>query len=141
MDYVVTSANERRRFYTLLVTLFAVTALILVVAGTYGVMSYYVSQRTHEVGVRVALGADSGKVMGLFLRQGLRLVFLGLVIGLVGSILSASLTSSLVFGISPFNPLYLAAGALIMTSVALAAVTVPVLRAIRVDPNQALRAE
>jgi hypothetical protein len=69
MDDVVTRANERRRFYTLLVTLFAVTALILVVAGTYGVMSYYVSRRTHEVGVRVALGADSGKVMGLFLRQ------------------------------------------------------------------------
>jgi putative ABC transport system permease protein len=127
MDDVVTRANERRRFYTLLVTLFAVTALILVVAGTYGVMSYYVSRRTHEVGVRVALGADSGKVMGLFLRQ--------------GSILSASLTSNLVFGISPFNPLFLAGGALIMTLVALAAVTVPVLRAIRVDPNQALRAE
>jgi putative ABC transport system permease protein len=138
---VVTRANERRRFYTLLVTLFAVTALILVVAGTYGVMSYYVSQRTHEVGVRVALGADNGKVIGLFLRQGMRLVLLGLALGLVGSVLSASLTSSLVFGISPFDPLSLAGGALAMTFVALAAIAVPVLRAIRVDPNQALRAE
>jgi putative ABC transport system permease protein len=141
MDSVVTSASERRRFYTLLVALFAVTALILVVAGTYGVMSYYVSQRTHEVGVRVALGADSGKVMGLFLRQGLRLVLLGLAIGLVGSVLSATLTSSLAYGISPFNPLFMAGGALIMTFVALAAIAVPVLRAVRVDPNQALRAE
>jgi ABC-type antimicrobial peptide transport system permease subunit len=79
--------------------------------------------------------------MGLFLRQGLRLVLLGLVIGLVGSILSASLTSNLVFGISPFDPLFLAGGALIMTLVALAAIAVPVLRAIRVDPNHALRAE
>ncbi|MGD2152205.1 MAG: ABC transporter permease [Gemmatimonadales bacterium] len=141
MDDVVTSANERRRFYTLLVTLFAVTALILVVAGTYGVMSYYVSQRTHEVGVRVALGADSGKVLRLFLRQGLRLILLGLAMGLVGSVLSATLTSSLAFGISPLNPLFMAGGALIMTLLALAAITVPVFRAVRVDPNQALRAE
>lgn len=141
MDDVVASASERRRFYTLLVTLFAVTALILVVAGTYGVMSYYVSQRTHEVGVRVALGADSGKVLRLFLRQGLRLILLGLVVGLVGSVLSAMLTSSLAFGISPFNLLFLAGGALIMASVALAAIAVPAFRAVRVDPNQALRAE
>ena len=141
MDDVVTSANERRRFYTLLVTLFAVTALILVVGGTYGVMSYYVSQRTHEVGVRVALGADSGKVLRLFLRQGLRLILLGLAIGLVGSVLSASLTSSLAYGISPLNPLFMAGGALIMTLLALAAITVPVFRAVRVDPNQALRTE
>jgi putative ABC transport system permease protein len=104
-------------------------------------MSYYVSQRTHEVGVRVALGADSGKVLRLFLRQGLRLILLGLVIGLVGSVLSASLTSNLVFGISPFDPLLLAGGALVMTSVALAAIAVPAYRALRVDPNQALRAE
>jgi putative ABC transport system permease protein len=141
MDDLVTSANERRRFYTLLVTFFAVTALILVIAGTYGVMSYYVSQRTHEVGVRVALGADSRKIMNLFLRQGARLVLLGLVFGLVGSVVSAKLTSSMVFGISPFNPLFMAGGALVMTSVAFAAIAVPVLRAVRVDPNQALRAE
>jgi putative ABC transport system permease protein len=141
MSGVVKSATERRRFYALLVTLFAVTALILVVAGTYGVMSYYVSQRTHEVGVRMALGADKNSVLKLFSSQGLRLVLLGMAFGLLGSLASAKLTSSMLFGISPFHPMFLIGGALFMTVVAMAAIAVPVFRATRVDPNEALRME
>jgi putative ABC transport system permease protein len=124
-----------------MVSLFAVTALILVIAGTYGVMSYYVSRRTHEIGVRVALGADSRKVLRLFLSRGLVLVALGLAIGLVGSLAAAQLTSSMVFGISPYSPWFLGQGALVMLAVALAAISVPVFRATRVDPNDALRTE
>jgi predicted permease len=141
MEDVARSANQRRRFYTLLVGLFAVTALILVVAGTYGVMSYYVSQRTHEIGVRVALGADKSRVLRLFVSQGLRLVLVGVAVGLAGALATASLTESMVFGISALHPFFLASGALFMTLVALAAISVPVFRAMRVDPNQALRTE
>ncbi len=141
MADAVKKATERRRFFMLLVSLFAVTALILVVAGTYGVMSYYVSRRTHEIGLRLALGADSKRVLRLFLSRGLLLVALGLVIGLGGSLAAARLTSSMVFGISPFDPWFLVQGAILMMLVALAAITVPVLRATRVDPNAALRSE
>jgi predicted permease len=141
MEDVVKSATRRRRFYTLLVGLFAVTALVLVVAGTYGVMSYYVSQRTHEIGVRVALGADKSLVLRLFVTQGLRLVLVGVAIGLAGALATASLTASMAYGISALHPLFLASGAVFMIAVALAAISVPVLRATRVDPNQALRIE
>jgi putative ABC transport system permease protein len=141
MGEALYEATARRRFSTLMVSLFAVTALILVIAGTYGVMSYYVSRRTHEIGVRVALGADSRKVLRLFLSRGLVLVALGLAIGLAGSLVAAQLTSSMVFGISPYSPWFLGQGALVMLAVALAAISVPVFRATRVDPNDALRTE
>jgi putative ABC transport system permease protein len=141
MSDLVRITTERRRFYMLLFSLFAVTALILVTTGTYGVLSYYVSQRTHEIGVRVALGATKGKVMRLFLGQGLRLILLGTAIGLVGSVMSSKLMENMVFGISASHPALLGGGALLMTVVALAAIAAPVFRAIRVDPNQALRAE
>ncbi len=141
MEDLVIDAAADRRFSMLLVGLFAGTALVLVTAGTYGMMSYCVSQRTHEIGVRVALGADRGKVMGLFLGQGLRLALLGAAIGLVGSLAASRLTGRLVFGISPLHPGFLIGGVLFMTAVALVAIAAPVLRATRVDPNQALRAE
>lgn len=104
-------------------------------------MSYYVSQRTHEIGVRVALGADKSRVMRLFLGQGLRLALTGSAIGLVGSLLSAKLTENMVFGVSPFHPAFLIEGVLFMTVVALAAIAAPVFRATRVDPNRVLRAK
>lgn len=141
MEDVVKSATHRRRFYTFLVGLFAATALILVIAGTYGVMSFYVSVRTHEIGVRVALGADKHRVLGMFLGQGMRLVLVGMVIGLAGAIASAGLTGAMVFGVNSLNPILLASGALCMTLVALGAISVPVFRATRVDPIRALRNE
>jgi predicted permease len=131
----------RRRFSMLLVGLFAATALILIVAGTYGVMSYSVSQRTHEIGVRVALGADSAFVFRHFLARAGRLLVPGLLLGLLGALAASTVTRSMVYGVSALNPLYVAAAVAVMIVVAFAAITVPVLRATRVDPVQALRME
>ncbi|HSG82055.1 MAG TPA: ABC transporter permease, partial [Gemmatimonadota bacterium] len=141
MGDVLSQSTERRRFFMTLVSLFAVTALVLAIAGTYGVMSYYVSRRTHEVGVRVALGAGRLRLLRLFLLQGLRFVGQGITIGVLVALASAQLTSALLFGVNPFNPLFLAGSALFMIVVALLAISVPVLRALRVDPNEALRTE
>jgi predicted permease len=131
----------RRRFATLLIGLFAATALILIVAGTYGVMSYSVSQRTQEIGVRVALGADKALVFRHFLARAGRLLGPGLALGLLGTLATSTVTRSMVYGVSSLNPLYVAAAVAVMIVVAFAAITVPVLRATRVDPVQALRTE
>jgi ABC-type antimicrobial peptide transport system permease subunit len=124
-----------------LVGLFAATALILIVAGTYGVLAYAVSQRTHEIGVRMTLGADKAGVMRLFLLRAGALVGLGLGLGILGTWAASRLTTSMVFGISPMSPLHMAAAAGVMILVGLAATTVPVMRATGVDPLEALRAE
>jgi hypothetical protein len=131
----------QRRFMMLLVGLFAVAALILIVAGTYGVMSYAVSQRTHEIGVRVALGADKVLVFRHFLVRAARLFVPGLVVGLLGALAASTLTQSLVYGIGALNPLYVAAAVVVMMVVSFTAISVPVVRATRIDPVRALRAE
>lgn len=131
----------QRRFMMLLVGLFAVAALILIVAGTYGVMSYAVSQRTHEIGVRVALGADKALVFRHFLARAGRLFVPGLVVGLLGALAASTLTQSLVYGVGALNPLYVAAAVVVMMLVSFSAISVPVLRATRIDPVRALRAE
>lgn len=141
MEDMVGRATGRRRFSMLLVGLFAATALILIVAGTYGVMSYAVSQRTHEIGVRVALGADRAGVFRLFLTRAAGHVVPGLGLGVVGALAASTVTRSMVYGISALSPLSLLAAAGVMIPVALAAIIVPVLRATRVDPVEALRAE
>ena len=125
----------------LLVGLFAATALILIVAGTYGVMSYAVAQRTHEIGVRVALGAPRGEVARLFLARASRLVLPGLAAGLAGALAASTVTRSMVYEVSALSPQYLVAATAVMIPVALAATLVPVLRATRVDPVRALRTE
>jgi predicted permease len=141
MADVVRRVTGRRRFSVLLVGLFAATALILIVAGTYGVMSYAVSQRTHEIGVRVALGADRREVARLFLTRAAHQVLPGLGVGLVGTLAASTITRSMVYELSALNPLYLVAAVAVMVPVALAATLVPVLRATHVNPVQALRTE
>ena len=141
MAEILHQSTGRRRFAMLLMTLFAATALALIIAGTYGVMSYSVSQRTHEIGVRMALGADKALVIRHFLTRSARLFGPGLVLGLVGSLAASTLTRSMVFGVSPLNPIFVAAGVGAMIIVTSAAVTVPVLRATRVNPVEALKAE
>ncbi|MCP4901886.1 MAG: ABC transporter permease [bacterium] len=141
MAEILHQRTGRRRFSMVLVGLFAVTALILIVAGTYGVMSFSVSQRTHEIGVRVALGADKLLVSRHFLARAARLFVPGIVVGLLGAIAASALTRSMVFGVSALNPLYVAAAVVAMVVVAFAAIMVPVLRATRIDPVQALRSE
>ncbi len=125
----------------LLVGLFAGTALILIVAGTYGVMPYAVSQRTHEIGVRIALGADKTLVFRHFTVRAVWLLAPGILLGLLGAFAATTITRSMVYGISALNPLYVLAAAGVMLLVAFAAISVPVLRATRVDPVEALRAE
>jgi len=141
MAEILHDSTGRRRFSMMLVGLFAATALILIVAGTYGVMSYAVSQRTHEIGVRVALGADNRLVLRHFAVRALWLLGPGILLGLLGALAATSITSSMVYGISALNPLYVLAAAAVMLVVAFAAISVPVLRATRVDPVEALRAE
>lgn len=141
MGHILRSSTAGRRFSMLLVSLFAATALLLVVAGTYGVTSYGVARRTHEIGVRMALGAREAGVMRLFLARAAVWVVAGLTIGTAGAWAGTRLTGSMVYGIRPLSPLLMTAGALVMVSVAVAATAFPVRRASAVDPVEALRTE
>jgi predicted permease len=139
MGRILRDATAGRRFSMLLVALFAGTALLLIITGTYGVLSYGVSQRTHEIGVRMTLGAHKGSVTALFLKRAGVLVGIGLGAGLLGALAASRLTTSMVFGISAVSPLHMAGAAGVMVAVALAATLVPVVRATGVDPLEALR--
>lgn len=141
MERILEESTAGRRFSMLLVGLFAATALLLIVAGTYGVVSYSVSQRTHEIGVRMTLGADKGRVASLFLKRVGYLVGPGLALGILGSWSAAQITRSMVYGISALNPLHMGLAAGVMVLVALAATVVPVMRATGVDPLEALRVD
>ena len=141
MGRILTESTAGRRFSMLLVGLFAATALLLIVAGTYGVVSYSVSQRTHEIGVRMTLGADKGRGARLFLGQVGRLIAPGLALGVLGTFAASLTTRSMVYGISALNPLHMAAATGVMIVVAVAATAVPVMRATGVDPLEALRVD
>jgi hypothetical protein len=141
MAEILYRRTGRRRFSMLLIGLFAGTALILIVAGTYGVMSYAVSQRVHEIGVRIALGADNALVFRHFYARAARLFGPGLILGILGAVGASVLMRSMVFGVSALNPYLVAAAAVAMVVVASIAITVPVLRATRVNPVEALKAE
>jgi putative ABC transport system permease protein len=129
------------RFHLVMLGIFASIALMLAVIGIYGVVSYSVTQRTHEIGIRAALGANSGNIMGLVLRSGMAPVVLGLVIGLAGVFGLARFVSSLLFGVGEHDPMTIAAVALILAAVALIACYIPARRAAKVDPSVALRCE
>jgi ABC-type antimicrobial peptide transport system permease subunit len=124
-----------------IVAAFAVTALLLAALGIYGVISFIVSERTRDIGIRLALGAQRGKIMGMILRQGLGLATAGAALGLVGSVIVSHLMAGLLFGVSPTDLLTFAGVTLVLTAVALAACYIPARRAMRVDPMIALRYE
>jgi ABC-type antimicrobial peptide transport system permease subunit len=123
------------------VLVFATMALVMAAAGLYGVIAYTVERRTREVGIRVALGADARSVLTMVVAQGLRLVAVGMGIGLALAMVSARLMRSLVFDIAPADPVSYAGAIVLFAVTALAATLVPARRALRVDPIVALRAD
>lgn len=141
MDQEVTSSVAAPKFNTFVLGLFAFLALFLAAIGIYGVLAYAVAQRTHEVGIRMALGAQRGDVMRLVLGQGARLALAGLAIGSLAALGLTRMMSSLLYGISPTDPLTFAAVAVVLLAVSLLACYVPARRAMKVDPMVALRYE
>jgi predicted permease len=141
MNEIIRSSLGRERFASLLFGLFAAAALLLGAVGTYGVLSYAVSQRTHEMGVRMALGAGAGNIMRLILGRGARLIGAGIVLGLLGAFWFARLLASMLFGVTPQDPQTFTVVPLVLVAVAIAACYVPARRATKVDPMIALRYE
>jgi predicted permease len=141
MDERISNSVSARRFNLLLLGGFAALALLLAGAGVYGVISYVVAQRTHEIGIRMALGAQSADVMRLFIKQGMALVMLGVALGSAGAFALTRVMKSLLFDVSANDPVTFASVALLLSSIALAACYLPARRAARIDPLASLRHE
>jgi putative ABC transport system permease protein len=141
LSETVSASLSERRFSMEIVALFALTALLLAALGIYGVISYMVSERTHEIGIRIALGAERTSILRLVLRQGLGLAIAGAAVGLVGAVVVSHLMAGLLYGVKPTDPLTFAGVALLLLAVALLACYIPARRAMRVDPLVALRYE
>jgi predicted permease len=141
LDAVLANSLAARRLSMILLEIFAALALVLSCVGIYGVISYLVSQRTHEIGVRMALGAQRSDVMKLVLTQGAEMALVGMAIGLVTALGLTRLMANELFGVSAYDPLTFGAGAILLALVALLACYIPARRAVRVDPIVALRCE
>jgi len=141
LDALVSDSLSPRRFSAVLIGVFAGLALLLSGAGVYGVMSYAVEQRTREIGVRMALGAQPRAILSLIVGRGARLALIGIVVGAVGALALTRLLASLLYGVRPTDPLTFAGVALLLAFVALLACYAPARRAMRVDPMVALRYE
>jgi putative ABC transport system permease protein len=138
---VYSASLGSRRFNVILTGFFGIAALLLASAGVFGVMAYSVSRRTREIGVRVALGAGSGDVLRMILSQGLRTIFIGVAIGIAGSLALTRAVESLLFGVTAADPLTFGGVTLLLVGAALLACYVPARRATKVDPMVALRYE
>jgi putative ABC transport system permease protein len=141
MDAVIARANLQSRFNAALLATFAVVALMMSAVGIYGVMTYAVARRRHEIGVRMALGASRANVLGDILKRGMALALAGSVIGVLGGLILSRLMATLLYGVQPSDPLTFSGAAALLIMVALAACYVPARHATRVDPVVALRYE
>jgi predicted permease len=141
MDEVVAGSLAARRLSMILLGIFAALALVLSCVGIYGVIAYVVGQRTHEIGVRMALGAQRGDVMRLVLGEGAKMALVGVAAGIAAALGLTRLMDSELFGVTAQDPLTFAAVAMVLTLVALLACYVPARRAVRIDPMVALRHE
>lgn len=141
LSQVYSASLGSRRFNVILIGFFGITALLLATAGVFGVMAYSVSRRTREIGVRVALGAGSGDVLRMILGQGLRPIFIGVAIGIIGSLALTRTVESLLFGVTATDPLTFGGVALLLVGAALLACYIPARRATKVDPMVALHYE
>jgi putative ABC transport system permease protein len=141
LEQVVGEAVGPQRFAMMLLGAFAALALVLASVGIYGVIAFSVSQRTHEIGIRMALGARGSNVLGMVVRQALGLALAGAGLGLAGALGLTRLLSSLLFSVRPTDPLTLAAVTLILVGVSAFASYIPARRATKIDPMEALRYE
>jgi predicted permease len=141
MEEIIAQSLAERRFSLILLGMFAVLAILLSAIGIYGVVSYLVGRRTHEIGIRMALGARRGDVLQMVLRQGGRMVFLGTAMGTLAALALTQLMTKMLFGVSAHDPMTFLGVALLLMFVALSACLIPARRATRVDPMVALRYE
>jgi putative ABC transport system permease protein len=141
LSETVSASLSERRFSLQIVALFALTALLLAGLGVYGVISYLVSERTHEIGIRLALGAQSRNILRMVMRLGLGLAVAGAAVGLVGALVASRLMAGVLYGVRPTDPLTFAGVTLLLIGVAQLACYIAARRAIRVDAMVALRHE
>jgi putative ABC transport system permease protein len=141
MEQIISGSLAERRFTMLLLIIFAATALLLAAVGIYGVMSYTVTRRTHELGIRTTLGASRGEIVGLVLRQGMKLAAIGMAAGLLAAVALTRLMAGLLYGVRPADPATLGAVILLLGAIAFLACYIPARRATAVDPVVALRCE
>jgi putative ABC transport system permease protein len=141
LEEIVADSLAARRFSMILLGVFAALALLLSSIGIYGVISYVVGQRTHEIGIRMALGAQRGHVLRLMLGEGMKMALVGVAIGIAASLGLTRLMANMLFGVSAADPITFCGVALVLAGVALTACYIPARRAMRVDPMVALRYE
>ena len=141
MDKIISDSLAARRFSMALLGIFAALALVLSCVGIYGVISYLAGQRTHEIGLRMALGAHRNDVLRLILGHGAKMALMGVALGIAASLALTRLMGKLLFGVSAYDPLTFLTVACVLILVALAASYIPARRAMRVDPMVALRYE
>jgi predicted permease len=141
MTEVVSSSLAQVRFRTLLLSAFAGVAMLLAALGLYGVLAQLIGRRTHELGVRIAIGAERSDILRWVMRQGLGLTGMGLVLGLLGAVATTRFARGMLFGVEPLDPLTFGGMVFVLSIVALAAALIPAWRATRIDPVQCLRSE